>query len=131
MALPPPGYTDPVFEFGDVARILNVNATTLNTWLGFIKMLRPFGDKRGHRRVFSQHEVFVLALLVSIHHAGIPINAGAVSRIVTSSYTEDGPIVPTDDERLVVRKTDVAGIVIHAGRLWRQTHEILKELELG
>ena len=74
MANAPPGhYTCRSFEFTDVVRILDINATTLTGWLNFAKMLRPFGDKIGHRRIYSQIEVYTLALLATLSGAGVPV----------------------------------------------------------
>ena len=129
MAQAPPEYHARVFEFGDICRILDVNQASLTTWVGFIKMLRPFGDKRGHRRVFSRHEVYVLSLFVSLYRAGIPVNQDAVTRVIAATYDEAGAVLPTDDETLLVRETEAAGINLYTARIWAHIQEKLQELK--
>ncbi|KNY12943.1 hypothetical protein AKG11_31975 [Shinella sp. SUS2] len=123
-----PHYHDRVFEFSDICRVLDVNAASLGNWLAIAKMLIPFGEKRGHRRIFDQHEVFVIALLVALHRAGVPVNADAIGTIISASYNPD-PIIPEPGALLTVRQTDTAGIVLHAGTIWRDVDTELKEIE--
>lgn len=125
----PPHYHDRVFEFGDLCRVFGVNQTSLNTWVGIIKMLRPFGAKRGHRRVFSQHEAYVAALLAALFHAGVPVNADAISTIVTAAYADDQPVIPEPGATLTLRQTATAGIVLHAATIWRDIDNQLKAFE--
>lgn len=123
-----PHYHDRVFEFSDVCRILDVNDASVNNWLAIVKMLIPFGEKRGHRRVFSRHEVYVVALLVALHRAGVPVNADAISTIIAATY-DPQPVVPEPGALLTVRETDVAGIVLHSHNIWRDVETELAELE--
>ncbi|WP_439628227.1 hypothetical protein [Shinella sp.] len=126
----PPHYHDRVFEFSDICRALDVNAASLTNWLVIVKTLRRFGDKRGHRRVYSQHEVFVIALLVSLHHAGVSVNGDAIATILSATYNPD-PLIPEPGSLLTVRQTDTAGIVLHAATIWQDIATNLKEIEIG
>lgn len=123
-----PYYNDRVFEFSDVCRILDVNAASVNNWLTITRMLLPFGEKRGHRRVFSQHEFYVVALLVALHRAGVPVNADAIGTIIAATY-DPAPVVPESGALLTVRETDAAGIVLHSHNIWRDVANELAELE--
>ncbi|HEV7246780.1 MAG TPA: hypothetical protein VGN93_07290 [Shinella sp.] len=123
-----PYYHDRVFEFSDVCRVLDVNSASLGNWLAIAKMIVPFGEKRGHRRVFSQHETYVIALLVALHRAGVPVNADAISTIIAATRDPE-PAVPEPGALLTVRETAAAGIVLHAANIWRDVETELKELE--
>lgn len=125
----PPGYADRVFEFGDLCRIFDVNPTSLTTWFGIIKMLRPFGAKRGHRRVFSQHESYVAALMAALFHAGVPVNSDAISTIVAAAYDGDRPLPPEAGATLTVRQTEAAGIRLHSANIWSDIDRQLKAIE--
>ena len=126
----PPGYLCRSFEFADLCRLLDVNAASLGNWLTMTKMLRPFGDKVGHRRIYSAHEAYIMALMVALHTAGVPVNGDAITTILSATYNPD-PLIPEPGALLTVRQTDTAGIVLHAGTIWRDIHANLKELEIG
>lgn len=125
----PPGYLDRVFDFTNVCRLLDVNATTLSTWVTFAKMHREFGAKRGGRRCYSNHETYVLALMVALHHAAMPVSPETVSRILSAAYTASTPIIPADETQIDVSRTDAAGVILYAGRIWKHVQEKLRELE--
>lgn len=126
----PPHYEDRVFELSAVVGLLDVNPASLDTWLRITKMIVPFGDKRAHRRVFSRHEIYVIALLVALHRAGVPVNADAISTIIAATYDPE-PVVPESGALLTVRETAAAGIVLHSHNIWRDVETELKELEIG
>lgn len=127
----PPGYSDRVYEFTEICRWLDVHPTTVNTWIGFAKVQRSFGAKRRHRRVFSEHETYVIAMMVALHRAEMPVSPETVSRILAATYDDAGPLLPRPNERLDVTRTEAAGVVLYAGRIWQHNHEILKETTDG
>lgn len=129
MTAPPGGHSCRVFEFTDVVRILDINPTTLTTWISFAKMVRPFGDKVGHRRVFSQAEVFALSLMVTLAVAGIPVSPAAVSASLDAAFGPDGPIVPDPSAVWNFHQSNAVGIVVYSGTIWRDIDRKLKELE--
>lgn len=129
MAQAPPRYADRAFEFSDLCRIFDLAQPSLNTWIGIIKMIRSFGAKRGHRRVFSQHEAYVAGLLAGLFHAGVPVNADAIMAIVDATYDGDVPVIPEAGATIAVRQTDAAGIRLHAATIWRTINDQLEELE--
>ncbi|MFN3832144.1 MAG: hypothetical protein ACK4SQ_07955 [Allorhizobium sp.] len=123
----PPGYADQVYEFTDVCRWFDVHPTTLNTWIGFAKVQRTFGTKRKHRRVFSEHEVFVIAMMVALHRADMPVSPETVSRILAATYDASGPVIPHAQEQLDIARTEAAGVTLYAGRIWQHNRQIIKE----
>lgn len=127
----PPGYLCRSFEFADISRLLDVNAASLSNWLTMTKMLRPFGDKVGHRRVYSAHEAYVMALMVALHTAGVPVNGDAIATILSAAYDGQNPAIPEPGALLSVRNTGAAGITLHSANIWRDIHANLKELEIG
>lgn len=117
----PVWWLDPAFSLREVSEFIDVPNETVNNWFAVARITgKAAGTKRGSRRFYSCHELYLAALLAKLRKIGHPANDRAIVSAYAFAHDEHGqPIAPAYDGVWKVHDGDVGvHIEVQAWLAW-------------
>lgn len=75
--------------------VTDIPQGTITHWCGVASLLGfDLIITRKHRRLFTAHGVFVLAILAALTRAGVTISAGVIEQVLNVTHKDGEPILP-------------------------------------
>jgi hypothetical protein len=96
IAMPRPAWLlDHRYTIAQVAKVTDTPAGTITYWAGVAKLLGfDLITLRRHRRLFTAHGVYVVAILAALSRAGVTISNEVIAHTLRVTHKDGEPVLP-------------------------------------
>jgi hypothetical protein len=96
-----------------LASAFDVDPNTLRNWLQLSESVCPLGTiGEGRRRLFNEHDAYVIGCFAGLFHAGVPVGPDAIGTVLSATFDDDGNPLPAVG-MLMVRESESVEVALY------------------